>query len=407
LRVLVASLAVVFAAAIVQPVAQQPRSAAARLPPVVMSCPHHPDVVEDQPGACPICRMPLAPVRVDAAWMCPVHQAVVETTRGTCRLCARPLVPVAASLTFVCRGEPGGEHLDPGVCADGTPRVQRRTLRPHGNHNTQHGGQFFMAPDNWHHLEGSLPRERTFRLYLYDDFARPLKAGDLKQVQARVVTQQTYDPATRKTKEITAFPLRPSRDGAYLEARIDSAKMPLEVTARVRFKADAPEYPFDFTFAALTKEPVAPAQPRATATRPAARPALPTAASPPAATVPPAPAVETDVQVRVPDTIAGILEQLTLRDRQVRELLQQGNFAAVWVPAFQAKDLAIALEPHLARLSPPARAAAEPAVQRVVRMAWLLDAHGDTGNRQQLESAYAAFGTAVADTMRAFSEAAQ
>ena len=42
----------------------------------------------------------------------------------------------------------------------------------------------------------------------------------------------------------------------------------------------------------------------------------------------------------------------SLRDGHVRTLIEQGNFTAVWVPAFHAKDLAIALEPHLAHLPP-------------------------------------------------------
>ena len=38
--------------------------------------------------------------------------------------------------------------------------------------------------------------------------------------------------------------------------------------------------------------------------------------------------------------MSGILEQLQLRDKQVGELIARGDFGAVWVPAFQAKDLA-------------------------------------------------------------------
>ena len=56
------------------------------------------------------------------------------------------------------------------------------------------------------------------------------------------------------------------------------------------------------------------------------------------------------------------------RQKQVGELIARGDFAAVWVPAFQAKDIAIALEPHLAHLaplgampaSPPSRASCAP-----------------------------------------------
>ena len=86
----------------------------------------------------------------------------------------------------------------------------------------------------------------------------------------------------------------------------------------------------------------------------------------------------------------------------MRDLVRQGNFAAVWVPAFQAKDLAVALEPHIGHLSPVAREAAEPALQRLVRFAWLLDASGDLGNRQQVEDAAAAFARAAGDVIAAF-----
>jgi hypothetical protein len=75
------------------------------------------------------------------------------------------------------------------------------------------------------------------------------------------------------------------------------------------------------------------------------------------------------------------------------------------VPAFHAKDLAIALEPHLGHLPPAAREAGEPALRQVVRLAWLLDAFGDVGNRQQLEAGYAEFRDAVAGVVRAFGEA--
>jgi hypothetical protein len=76
----------------------------------------------------------------------------------------------------------------------------------------------------------------------------------------------------------------------------------------------------------------------------------------------------------------------------------------VWVPAFHAKDLAVALEPHLGHLSSAAREIGEPALQRLVRLAWLLDAFGDVGNRQQLESGHVQFAAAVADVVKAFGE---
>jgi hypothetical protein len=395
--------------------AAQQRGSAQPLPAISMTCPMHPDIVESRSGSCPLCKMALVPVRLASAWMCPLHSAVMRDQAGSCPLCRRPLVQVSVALTWTCQSQPGIDRIDPGTCPDGTPMVRRRTLRPHGNHNPQHGGQFFMAPDNWHHLEGTYPRDRVFRLYLYDDYARPLSPADLRRVQARVVTRETFDPAARTTKEISAFALRPSRDGAYLEARVDRTAMPAEMAAKVRVKPGAPEYRFDFTFHELTKEPATPVAVRASpAPRQPPTASAPASAAPPAGADRPASAkaaadapagLTTDAAftpVPIPDTIAGIVEQLKLREGQIRDLIRQGNFGAVWVPAFHAKDLAVALEPHVGHLSARSRDTGEPAIQRAVRYAWLLDAFGDVGNRQQLEAAYTAFSAAVTDVAAAF-----
>ncbi len=371
------------------------------LPPISMTCIHHPDVLESKPGTCPYCKLPLVPVRLDAAWMCPVHTTVTESSSGTCRMCGRQLVPVTVSLTWTCSADRATEHLEPGTCADGSPRIGRRSLRAHGNHNPQHGGQFFMAPDNWHHLEGVHSSARVFRLYIYDDYGRPLAAAKMKDVQARVVTKETFDPATRKTTEIRTFPLKTVRNRPYLEARIDPATLPAEMTAKVKFGGDQPEHRFDFTFASLSKEPAVPVVrtseplPLSPPTTPAPAP-VPTSSADPSLTPPP-----------IPTSMSGMLEHLGARDKEVGELIARGDFAAVWVPAFQAKDIAIALEPHLGHLTPRQRDAGEPALGRVVRTAWLLDASGDVGNRAQIEAVYAAFKTAIADVLAAFGEVGQ
>jgi hypothetical protein len=349
--------------------------------------------------------MTLVPVRLDTAYLCPIHTREISDREGSCRICGRPLVAARVSVTWTCAAQPGIDRLEPGTCPDGTPTVQRRTLRPHGNHNPQHGGQFFMAADNWHHVEGTYPRAGVFRLYVYDDYARPLAAADLRKVVARVVTNERYDAKTRTSTDVTAFPLRPSRDAAYLEARVSGVSFPAAMTAKIKLRADKPEYRFDFTFPAVTREPVrlpvrgGGARTRATpaprANPPAAQPADTTSAG--AASAPPLPPT-----TEIPGTMPEILSQLKARDVEIRDLIREGNFAAVWVPAFQAKDLAIALEPHIGHLVPASREAAEPALQRVVRFAWLLDSFGDLGNRQQVEDGYAAFRQAVAEVSKVF-----
>jgi hypothetical protein len=385
-------------------VAQRGRTPAPpALPPISMTCIHHPDVLEAKPGACPYCKLPLVPVRLDSAWMCPVHTTVTESNSGKCRMCGRQLVPVTVALTWTCAADRATEHLEPGTCADGSPRIGRRTLRAHGNHNPQHGGQFFMAPDNWHHLEGVHPSARVFRLYVYDDYGRPLSSTKVKDIQARVVTQETFDPATRKTTELRAFPLRQPRNRPYLEARIDPATLPAEMTAKVKFGGDQPEHRFDFTFAALSKEPAAPlARPSVTQplSAPTTTPVVPATAPPVSSTSD----LDPLIPAPIPTSMSGMLEQIEIREKQVGELIARGDFAAVWVPAFQVKDIAIALEPHVAHLSADKRDAGEPALARVVRTAWLLDAAGDVGNRTQIEAVYTAFKAAVSDVLTAFGE---
>ena len=77
-------------------------------------------------------------------------------------------------------------------------------------------------------------------------------------------------------------------------------------------------------------------------------------------------------------------------------------FAAVYVPAFQAKDLALALDEHKKELSPEQLKIAEPAITRLVRSAYLLDAFGDIGNKQQIAEAYSKFVEAANDIQSAF-----
>jgi hypothetical protein len=263
-----------------------------------------------------------------------------------------------------------------------------------------------MAPDNWHHLEGAYPTARTFRLYVYDDYGRPLSADALGKVQARVVTNETFDPATRTTTEHSAFALRVARNRAYLEARVDTSMLPAEMTAKVRFDRESDEHRSDFTFDAYTQEPAVPTsvpQPARTArAAPVAGPAPVPPVTPLPAPEPVQPALVNPLAQAIPESMAEILSELRAKEAEVRDLIARGDFAAVWVPAFRAKDLAIALEPHLAHLAAPRRDAGEPALSRVVRGAWLLDAAGDVGNRQQVEAAFSTFTAGVNDVMAAF-----
>src|SRR5262245_8077576 len=191
------------------------------LPELSWTCPMHPDVVEGQKGKCPICKMNLVPVRLDYTWSCPVHSVIDEPHEGKCPICRRDLVKVTVALTFTCPDKPSVNQVTPGKCSDGSAMIPRHTPRAHGNHHPQHGGMFFMASDSWHHLEGTFPEEGLFRLYVYDDFSKPLAADQMKLITGTIA------------KGGASVPLKLSTDGKSLEAKMDGVKPPAELVAKV------------------------------------------------------------------------------------------------------------------------------------------------------------------------------
>src|SRR6185369_2105387 len=264
------------------------------------------------------------------------------------------------------------ERAVPGRCADGSQAEKRYVQSTHANHNPRHGGLFFMAPDLWHHLEGTYESDEVFRVYLYDDYTKPLPADLAKQVTGRVVTKEIFDNATKATKELTVFPLRLAAGGEYLEARPGRMKLPAEMTAKLKFKNGDQEYRFDFTFAEFSTD----------------KGAVPSDAA--------------SSLFEVPDDLGLVLRLLDERVTLIGDLVRKGAFSVVWVPAFQAKDLALALDARTRTLPPARRARATAGVESLVRAAWALDASGDTGNRNEVEEAYNALATAARDVMATF-----
>jgi hypothetical protein len=322
--------------------------------------------------------MALVPVRLDTAYSCPRHPTVIETKPGACRICRRQLVAVTVSLFWTCAGHPEVHELKPGACADGQPRTIARERRAHGDHNPRHGGQFFMAPDNWHHLEGTYPRAGVFRVFLYDDFTRPIA---LRGIAARAVAHPTADFAAQKGADEASVLLRPSANGRYLEARV-RLTLPARITANIRFNAGGLEHHFDFDFPAYTKEP--------------------TPGAAPVATPAPAPRLEPASPDAVTRTSAALIADLRSGKEQVEALLLQGALAQLYIPALAAKDAALALDAHASELPVDRRGPATAAVKRIVLAAWSIDRYGDMGDRQRLEEAFRSFSEAVLELMKAY-----
>jgi hypothetical protein len=370
------------------------------LPPLSYVCPMAGDeeVIEDKAGRCRKCGMDLVPIRLDSVWTCATRPLLVVASKpGTCPVDGTPLVQVTAAVSWICKDKPSVTALEPGRCADGSAMVKQYAARAHGNHNPQHGGQFFMAADAWHHLEGTYLPTGVFRMHLYDDFTKPLQPRLVREMKATLVTK---DPRTGKE---TSTPL--VRNGRTLQARIGKVPLPAAMHAQVQFKADGPENRFDFTFETYSKEPIVPATPTMTMAgaapmSSAGNPAVP-AASAVGGEIPSGidPAL---VQLPIPDTVPEMLAQLRTRTEQIRSFIDRGSFASIYVPAFQAKDLALALDDHKNELPAERRKIAEPAISKLVRSAYLLDAFGDIGNKQQISDAYMKFVEAAKDIQAAF-----
>ena len=237
----------------------------------------------------------------------------------------------------------------------------------------------------------AFPQARVVRIYLYDDYTKPLPPDQMRAVQGRIITKPSQGGATREV----SFPLAQSRNGQYLEAKVDSRALPASIVAKIKLKADAPEYHFDFLFTEFSKEVavkavnVVNAVPRAIAAPPPAKTDT-GPASPPVPAGNPAP-----IQVSIPETLGEIVTQIGARNRQIGELIDLGRFSDVWFPAFEAKDLALAMNAHAAQLPTDKRKLLDPTIKRLLQAAWLLDAFGDIGNREQITAAYADFRSAV------------
>ncbi len=376
---------------------------AAQLPAISWTCPMHPDVLEDKKGACGICGMDLEAVRLVAVYTCPVHAVIEQAKPGTCRICSRDLVQKTAALTFTCTGNREISQLEPGTCADGSKMIPKYAARAHGDHNPKHGGIFFMAPDNWHHLEGTYPVAGRFRVYVYDDFSRPLNISEARKVRGRVVTKEVFDPKTGTTRELMSAPLMLARNGTFFEARIEPLALPAKMTAKIAFRSGDKESRFDFAFSSYSRDlPASGAPTTSRSTTSTVATLAPGAVAPNASTSaagaatvdkPNAPtAPDAPIAPNAPIAPGSLLDDLKARRAEVESLTKTGAFGAIYVPALQAKDLALEIQSQQRGANEDA---VEASVKQIVLAAYQLDSYGDLGDGEKVQDAYRTFSAAI------------
>ena len=254
----------------------------------------------------------------------------------------------------------------------------------HMDHTPRHGGTVFMAPDSFHHIEGAYPEGGRFRVYASDNYREPV---DVSLWMGRAVLEEEYDEATDEFREVVAFPLLPSPDGAYLEAEVGDLAVPAEITVKLQVVEDFPEDRFDFIFMELSSM---------------ARDAAPLSV---ADAAPVAVPLAERIRPQIPDLTSEIVTGIDGRNKEIGDLVTRGAFTEIFIPALQAKELALALNDRAIDLPVRAGNDVRIAIRSLVRAAWLLDWYGDLGNKQQVGDAYDIFVEAVDEINRVYAAA--
>ena len=254
----------------------------------------------------------------------------------------------------------------------------------HMDHGPRHGGRVFMAPDSFHHIEGTYPEPGVFRLYATDNYRAPV---DVTMWMGRVVLQEDYDPATDEFVEVETAFLLPSPDGAYLEAEVGDQPLPTDFIAKIRMVEDYPEDRFDFIFTELTSD-------------------APVLTVPAPTDVPATLPLAERIRPRIPEATRDIVSGIDARNDEIARLVAEGRFTEIFIPALQSKELALALGQRAEALPIDGRNQVRIAVRSLVRAAWLLDWYGDLGNKQQVSEAHDVFSEAVHGINRVYDGAA-
>ena len=256
----------------------------------------------------------------------------------------------------------------------------------HMDHTPRHGGTVFMAPDGFHHIEGTYPEDGLFRLHVTDNYREPVDVGTWS---GRVVLEEAYDESTDEFTEVRAADLVPSPDGAFLEAIIEELPLPAEIIAKVVFLEESPEERFDFIFAEYSAEDSGDVIASAATVMTGAPASVPLAER---------------IRPPIPEITADIVANISALDQQLQELIGRGAFTEVFIPALQAKELALALNERAETLAERQRDDVRIAIRHLVRAAWLLDWYGDLGNKQQVSGAYDIFGSAASDIAQIYAD---
>ena len=143
-------------------------------------------------------------------------------------------------------GETGGEEM-----ADmGGLETSEGQGETHADHDPKHGGIFFMALDEVHHLEGTLNSPGMFRVYLYDSMTLPLNDEEMQGASGTLHWGEFPDPP--------GILLKVGHEDGMLMAELDrEIEFPVSVTLLLSFPGaqDGESELFNFIFDEYSQAP--------------------------------------------------------------------------------------------------------------------------------------------------------
>jgi len=259
-----------------------------------------------------------------------------------------------------------------GVTID--PAILQNTAPAHMDHTPLHGGQFFMADNLFHHVEGTMPSPGEFRVYFYDDFRRPIDPRNFTGT-ARI------EHLNESTGEVTedVFELQVIRPGADYLMAVVPPQMPSTLYALV--KLGGVDKRFDFQFDQVTIDTggarVASAMPGMT---------MPGAAPGASGTNP----MHNHVRPPfiIPGTAEEILAALDLKLEDLRGRIAVKDWYTLYQPALDIRDLVEALTKLNAGVDPRQKGKLKILLGAVNRTANKMDRAGDTGDAPRVQAVF-------------------
>ncbi|MCH8205332.1 MAG: hypothetical protein IID09_09215, partial [Candidatus Hydrogenedentes bacterium] len=249
--------------------------------------------------------------------------------------------------------------------------ADRAALDTHMDHEPLHGGWFFMADNMFHHVEGAMPRPGELRVYFYDDFKQPI---DPRSFSGNAFIEHVDEESGEVSDEV--FELFYARPGDEHLTAVLPPQLPVALYTIISLGGE--DKRFDFEFETLSIEP------------PKTRLAAASGAN----------AGGTHDHIRppllIPETVEGILTELMNRDSDLLARIQNEDWNALFVPAFDAKDLVAALEEKDAGFGPRERGKLKTLKSAINRSVAKIERTAHSNDPPRVQMAYDDFADGIA-----------